>query len=108
VAGINPEGLALQATQTAQSILATQAAQTPLPTAPGSEAETLIRRTDLVDWFLWVLISSVAALFAYQTGVNLHQVRWGVRWALTTFIGGLFVGCYLALDLPASREILEF
>ncbi|MCL4257026.1 MAG: hypothetical protein KJZ53_00700 [Anaerolineales bacterium] len=108
VAGINPEGLALQATQTAQSILATQAALTPLVTQqPGSTEET-IRRTDLVDWFLWVLISSVAALFAYQSGANLHQVRWGVRWALTTFIGGLLVGSYLSLDLPGSREILEF
>jgi len=108
VAGINPEGLALQATQTAQSILATQAAQTPVPTQQPSSVEEVVRRTDLVDWFLWVLIASVAALFAYQTGVNLHQVRWGVRWALTTFIGGLFVGCYLALDLPASRQVLEF
>ncbi|MCW5873871.1 MAG: hypothetical protein KIS88_04430 [Anaerolineales bacterium] len=108
VAGINPEGLALQATQTAQSILSTQAAQTPLPTLQPGPAEEIIRRTDLVDWFLWVLISSVAALGAYQTGVNLHQMRWGVRWALTTVIGGLLVGCYLALDLPASREILEF
>ncbi|HRN51399.1 MAG TPA: glycoside hydrolase family 3 N-terminal domain-containing protein [Anaerolineales bacterium] len=107
VAGINPEGLALQATQTAQSILATQAAQTPLPTVQ-PPAVDVVRRTDLVDWFLWVLISSVAALGAYQTGINLYQVRWGVRWALTTFIGGLFVGCYLALDLPASRAILEF
>lgn len=108
VAGINPEGLALQATQTAQSILATQAALTPLVTQQPGGAEDSIRRTDLVDWFLWVLISSVAALFAYQSGANLHQVRWGVRWALTTFIGGVLVGCYLSLDLPASREILEF
>ncbi len=108
VAGINPEGLALQATQTAQSILATQAALTPLVTQQPGSVEDAVRRTDLVDWFLWVLISSVAALFAYQTGANLHQVRWGVRWALTTFIGGLLVGCYLALDLPGSRDILEF
>lgn len=108
VAGINPEGLALQATQTAQSILATQAALTPLATQQPGSAEDSIRRTDLVDWFLWVLISAVAALFAYQSGANLHQVRWGVRWALTTLIGGLLVGCYLSLDLPASRMILEF
>lgn len=108
VAGINPEGLALQATQTAQSILATQAAQTPLPTQQPNASEDVIRRTDLVDWFLWVLISSVAALGAYQAGVNMNQLRWGVRWALTTLIGGLLVGCYLALDLPASRAILEF
>ncbi|MBX3002515.1 MAG: hypothetical protein KF828_01075 [Anaerolineales bacterium] len=107
VAGINPEGLALQATQTAQSILATQAAQTPLPTLAANGQESA-RRTDLVDWFLWVLISAVAALFAYQSGTSLHQLRWGVRWALTTLIGGLLAGCYLALDLPGSQAILEF
>lgn len=112
VAGINPEGLALQATQTAQSIMATQTAQvaqTPAPTTSSQPSpQPTVRRTDLVDWFLLALISGMAALFAYQTGMNLSQLRWGVRWALTTLIGGLLVGCYLALDLPASREILQF
>lgn len=108
VAGINPEGLALQATQTAQSIIATQAAQAPQATA-GPNGETIsIGRTDLVDWFLLVVISAASALFAYQTGINLGRMRWAVRWGLTTLIGGLIAGSYLTFDLPGSQAILMF
>jgi hypothetical protein len=107
VAGINPEGLALQATQTAQSNFATQAAQTPVPGAQGTPMpQANLGRTDLVDWFLLVLIAGVFALFAYQTGLSLGRVRWGVRWGLSSLIGGLLVGTYLTLDLPGSRSVL--
>lgn len=108
VAGINPEGLALQATQTAQSAFATLAAQTPIPNAQETPAPAETGRTDLVDWFLLVLISGTSALFAYQTGLSLGRVRWGVRWGLTTLIGGLLVGSYLTLDLPGSQSVLMF
>jgi hypothetical protein len=108
VVGINPEGLALQATQTAQSAFATQAAQTPAPGAQETPAPAALGRTGLVDWFLFVLISGAAALFAYQTGLSLGRVRWGVRWGLTTLIGGLLAGTYLALDLPGSQGVLLF
>jgi beta-N-acetylhexosaminidase len=108
VAGINPEGLALQATQTAQSILATQAAETPLLLATPGDTTATLGRTDLVDWFLLVLISAASALFAYQTGINLGRVRWAVRWGLTTLIGGLLAGSYLTFDLPGSQAVLTF
>jgi hypothetical protein len=108
VVGINPEGLALQATQTAQSAFATLAAQTPIPGAQETPAPAQTGRTDLVDWFLLVLISGASALFAYQTGLSLGRVRWGVRWGLTTLIGGLLVGSYLTLDLPGSQSVLMF
>jgi beta-N-acetylhexosaminidase len=109
VAGINLEGLALQATQTAQSILATQASQAPQATAGELGGPQLPSgRTDLVDWFLLVLISAASALFAYQTGINLGRVRWAVRWGLTTLIGGLLTGSYLTFDLPGSQAVLMF
>ncbi|MEX2161787.1 MAG: glycoside hydrolase family 3 N-terminal domain-containing protein [Anaerolineales bacterium] len=111
VIGINPEGLALQATQTAQAQALSTAAAQPLvtPTAEPVEAppqEPL--RVGLVDWFLITLVSVAAGAFAYQVGTNLRRMRWAVRWGLTTFIGGLLVGSYLALDLPGSHEILSF
>jgi len=106
VAGINPEGLALQATQTAQALL--QAA-TPAPTTQlGSAESNSLGRTDLMDWFLMLLISGILGLLAYQTGINLGKVRWAVRWGLTTLIGGLVAGSYLAFDLPGSKAILMF
>ncbi len=106
VAGINPEGLALQATQTAQALLL---AATPVPTSQPNSAEGIsLGRTDLVDWFLVLLISGILGLLAYQTGINLGKVRWAVRWGLTTLIGGLLAGSYLAFDLPGSKAILVF
>ncbi|MEX1248079.1 MAG: glycoside hydrolase family 3 N-terminal domain-containing protein [Anaerolineales bacterium] len=111
VIGINPEGLALQATQTAQAqSLATAAAApetTPTPFAATEQPEEP-KRANLVDWFLITMVSVVAGAFAYQVGLNMRKVRWAVRWGLTTFIGGLLVGSYLALDLPGSHEVFSF
>ena len=45
-------------------------------------------------------------VFAYQVGVNQRSVRWGIRWSLTTLLGGVLGGTYLALTLPGSRELL--
>jgi beta-N-acetylhexosaminidase len=107
VAGINPEGLALQATQTAQALLeATPFAAQPTQTVEAAEPEKM--QTGLLDWFLVLLISTVSSLFVYQLGANVSQVRWAIRWGLTTIIGGLIVGTYLALDLPGSQTILMF
>lgn len=112
VTGINPEGLALQATQTAQAqIQATAAALPPATSAPPIEQGPVPEAPEqagLVDWLLVTMISVVAAAFAYQVGANQKRVRWAVRWALTTFIGGLVVGSYLALDLPGTAAVLSF
>jgi beta-N-acetylhexosaminidase len=109
VVGINLEGLALQATQTAQArALATAAAVVISEATEAPEQVPTFPRTGLVDWFLIAMVSGVAGLFAYQVGINLGRVRWAVRWALTSVIGGLVVGCYVALDLPGAQAILSF
>jgi beta-N-acetylhexosaminidase len=108
VVGINPEGLAFQATQTAQALLqatpSVEAVATPIVDGNSSE-ET---QTGFIDWFLVILISTFGSLFAYQAGANIGQIRWAIRWALTTLIGGLAVGSYLALNFPGTRTILMF
>lgn len=106
VVGINPEGLALQATQTAQAQL--EATPLPAPTQVVEEPAPEIVRTGFIDWFLVVLLSFVGSAFVYQLGANLSQIRWAVRWGLTTLIGGLAIGTYLALDLPGSQAVLMF
>jgi beta-N-acetylhexosaminidase len=107
VIGINAEGLALQATQTAQAILlATPSAES--PSATPSPDDISASQTSILDWFLIVLIAGTSGLFTYQAGINIGRIRWAVRWALTTIIGGLFAGSYLALDLPGSEPILKF
>ncbi|MEX1071836.1 MAG: hypothetical protein WEC37_04335, partial [Anaerolineales bacterium] len=106
VVGINPEGLALQATQTAQAqFLLTPS---PQPTEFARLPEENLGRTGIVDWFLVVMISGFIALTAYQTGMNISKVRWAVRWSLTTLIGGLLVGSYLSFGMPGSVSVLMF
>jgi hypothetical protein len=108
VVGINPEGLAFQATQTAQALLQTtpSAEAVATPIAEGTSPEE--GQTGFIDLFLVILISAFGTLFAYQAGANIGQIRWAIRWALTTLIGGLAVGSYLALDFPGTRTILMF
>jgi beta-N-acetylhexosaminidase len=106
VIGINPAGIALQATQTAQAqLLATPSTESP---TQASAADSGLGQTSLVDWFLSVLISGFAGLFAYQAGISSGKVRWAVRWGLATIIGGLFAGSYLSLGLPGSENAITF
>ncbi|HEY4717515.1 MAG TPA: glycoside hydrolase family 3 N-terminal domain-containing protein [Anaerolineales bacterium] len=107
VIGINQEGLALQATQTAQALLVATTAVPPSETPVAVEVEPEPLRAGLVDWFLSTLVSILAGYFAYQTGISLDRRRWAVRWGLTTLIGGLAVGSYLAFDLPGSQTLLS-
>jgi beta-N-acetylhexosaminidase len=107
VVGINPEGLALQATQTAQAFLEATAS-TPVATSAPEEGTPEPMRTGFIDWFLVILISSVSSVFVYQLAANLKQMRWAIRWTLTTIIGGLAIGTYLALDLPGTQAVLMF
>lgn len=106
VVGINLEGLALQATQTAQAQLLLT--PSPAPTELAQISQENLGQTGIVDWFLVMLISGFAGLTAYQAGLNLSKIRWAVRWGLTTLIGGLLVGSYLSFNLPGSVAILLF
>ncbi len=108
VVGINPEGLALQATQTAQALLQATPSAEAVPTEIAEETSPQAIQTGFIDWFLVILVSIFGTLFAYQAGANLGQIRWAIRWGLTTLIGGLTVGSYLALDMPGTRAILMF
>ncbi len=103
IVGINPEGIALQATQTAFAVMQLT------PQAPGTNntAEAAIHdRTTVSDWFVIGLISILAALFAYQVGLSHQSVRWAIRWSLTTLLGGVIGGTYLSLTLPGSQSLL--
>ncbi|MDA1329832.1 MAG: hypothetical protein O3B43_02035 [Chloroflexi bacterium] len=108
VSGVNPEGIALQATQTAVAILQANAATESSSGDPGTQtSDDLLLVADLVDWFLAVVVSLFVSLLAYQTGSQMANVRWAVRWALATFIGGLSSTTYLALGMPGSAELLQ-
>ncbi|MCW5877144.1 MAG: hypothetical protein KIS85_09750, partial [Anaerolineales bacterium] len=79
----------------------------PPPTQVAPVEELPPPRAGLVEWFLTTLISLLAAVFAYQTGMNTTRPRWAARYGLCALIGGLLVGSYLAFDLPGSQAMLS-
>ena len=60
----------------------------------------------LIDWLLALLVIFFISLFAYQSGALTGQVRWGVRWGLTTLIGGLAVNGYISFNLPGASSLI--
>ena len=75
----------------------------PLPTEiPAGPREV----NNLIDWLLALLVIFFISLFAYQSGALTGQVRWGVRWGLTTLIGGLAVNGYISFNLPGASSLI--
>jgi beta-N-acetylhexosaminidase len=84
-------------TPTVSPTSATSPAAVTTPETPGEPA---VSAWNL--WFLSLLETIAIALIAYQTGAMLGFVRWGIRWGISAFIGGLVVYNYLMLGLPGS------
>lgn len=72
----------------------------------GVEEPIRSNQTTMEDWLLVLLTTGFLSLVAYQSGANTGQVRWGMRWALTSLIGGMVVNIYLSFDLPGSEALL--
>ncbi len=56
-------------------------------------------------WFISILLWAFGAGLAYIAGVQIESIRWGLRWALSTLLGGVAAYNYLALDLPGSTWV---
>ncbi len=56
-------------------------------------------------WFISILLWGLGAGLAYFAGIQIESPRWGLRWALSTLLGGLAAYNYLALDLPGSTLV---
>lgn len=106
VVGINIEGIALQATQTALAILQlTPPAASTAEALAASEAQ-IHDQTNLSDWFVMGLVAFLGALFAYQIGLGQTTMRWAIRWGLSALVGGVLAGTYLSLDFPGTEQLL--
>lgn len=57
-------------------------------------------------WVLLILVSTFVSLFAYQIGATAGKVRWGVRWALSAFIGGMLAILYFSFGLAGSPDFI--
>lgn len=65
---------------------------------------------DPINWKSWsvsLFFTFALSIIVYQLGAAIGQVRWGVRWGFATFLGGILIYNYLALDLPGSQWILS-
>jgi beta-N-acetylhexosaminidase len=83
---------------------------TPIPATPTA---TLPPESDLISrdgyprlgvWLLVLLALFGGALLAYWAVSRIFSPRWGLRWALCVFIGGLLGYNYLALGFPGAAE----
>lgn len=79
---------------------------TPVPVQPPTLTPPPHTETDLVDWGLSFLVTLAISLLAYRGALSIGQVKWSVRWALSTWIGGFLAYIYLALSLPGSTNLL--
>jgi beta-N-acetylhexosaminidase len=85
----------------------TKPAPTEIP-EPEPEIEEPARElSNLVDWLLAIVVITFLSLFAYQFGALAGQVRWGVRWGLTSLIGGLAVNAYISFNLPGADLLIR-
>lgn len=57
-------------------------------------------------WMLNLFILGGGSLLAYWVGGSWGKVRWSMRWALCSLLGGLLVYNYLALGLPGAADVL--
>jgi beta-N-acetylhexosaminidase len=58
-------------------------------------------------WLAAVLSLCGFGFLAYWLGDRLAAVRWGVRWAICVFMGGLLAYTYLAIRLPGAATYLQ-
>ena len=108
VIGINPAGIAALETASAledsESGLGDEAVETPDDASSGANQQ--VASVGFSDWLLAIVVSLFFSLFNYQVGSIRVNVRWGVRWALLTFIGGMVSVIYLGLNLPGSTALI--
>lgn len=61
----------------------------------------------LLGWLVALIAVMLGAALSYWLGLQLADLRWALRWALVTLMGGLLAYNYLVLGLPGSTEWLS-
>jgi len=94
----------------AVTVIVPQVTMTPTVTTP---TPTAVPENDLISpegyprvgiWLLVLLAISGGAGLAFWAVSRILSTRWGLRWALCIFLGGLLAYNYLALDFPGAAE----
>jgi beta-N-acetylhexosaminidase len=94
----------------AVTVIVPQVTVTPQTLTPTA---TAVPENDLISpegyprigiWLLVLLALSGGAALAFWAVSRIVSPRWGLRWALCIFLGGLLAYNYLALDFPGAAE----
>jgi beta-N-acetylhexosaminidase len=94
----------------AVTVVVPQVTMTPTVITP---SPTAVPENDLISpegyprvgiWLLVLLAISGGAALALWAVSRIASPRWGLRWALCVFLGGLLAYNYLALDFPGAAE----
>lgn len=59
------------------------------------------------EWLLVVMIIGIITTVVYDLGRRIHSIRWGVRWAFCSLIGGLASYIYLTANFPGGHAWLK-
>ena len=90
---------------------ATAAPGTPPPTATPAVAGGVLTprhsRPDGVDYLVALLVASLVGWGAYRAGLQRGMARWGVRWGLLAFSGGMAAYVGLAAGGQAAATALN-
>ena len=80
----------------------TQLSPSPTPVMEGPNSTLEEGYINAWHWVLLILVTSFISLFAYQIGATSGKVRWGVRWGLSAFIGGMLATAFFSFGLAGS------
>jgi hypothetical protein len=58
------------------------------------------------EWFVVVILIGGIGVIVFRLGQLWVSTQWGLRWALTTGMGGLLAYNYMALGFPGSQGIV--
>ena len=101
----NEGGQVTVVSPTSQVTPTIQATPTVTPTpAPTSQLITLEGRPLVGMWLIVMIAVFGGALLMFWAVSRIVSPRWGLRWALLVFLGGLAAYNYLALDLPGAAD----
>lgn len=76
---------------------------TPTPTPVVEKPE----RAAEVDWLFCMMLAWLDCYLVYLIGRKKISVRWGVRWGLTTLLGGVFAYLYTISGLLGSGALIN-
>jgi len=110
---VNSVGLQLDASNEGAAVTVVVPTVSVTPQIETPTATVVVPQSDLISqdghprigaWLIALLALFGGALLAYWAVSRIITPRWGLRWALCVFLGGLLGYNYLALDMPGAAN----